>query len=321
MIEKVKKNIFRSLAVAALLYLAFTVYADYRSVISAFARFNWLLLPLLLSLTFVNYLTRFYKWDYYLKVLKVRISKVDSFAIFMSGLIMSVTPGKMGELLKSYLVKQVSNEPISKTAPIIMVERITDFISLVLLSLIGAYVFNYGRIIVIGTGIFFLLVTLVISHKRLSFYLIDLIIRFSFLKKHGNRIRTAYESVYLLLRPWPLTYMVFISFFSWFLECFGYYIILFNFGLHYNILWPTFVYTFSTIAGAITMLPGGLGVTDGSLTFLLIRNKVPKDIAVSSTFIVRAVTLWFAVLIGVISVSFYQHRYGNISVETSINNS
>ncbi|HEX2963834.1 MAG TPA: lysylphosphatidylglycerol synthase transmembrane domain-containing protein [Ignavibacteriales bacterium] len=321
MLEKVKKNIFRSLAVAAILYLAFTIYADYRSVISAFARFNWLLLPLLLLLTFVNYLTRFYKWDYYLKVLKVRISKVDSFAIFMSGLIMSVTPGKMGELLKSYLVKQVSNEPISKTAPIVMVERITDFISLVLLALIGAYVFNYGRIIVIGTGIFFILVTLVISHKRLSFYLIDLIVRIGVLKKHGARIRTAYESVYLLLRPWPLTYMVVISFFSWFLECLGYYIILFNFGLHFNILWPTFVYTFSTIAGAITMLPGGLGVTDGSLTFLLIRNKVPKDIAVSSTFIVRAVTLWFAVLIGVFSVSFYQHRYGNISVETSINNS
>lgn len=321
MLEKVKKNIFRSLAVAAILYLAFTIYADYRSVISAFARFNWLLLPLLLALSFINYLTRFYKWDYYLKVLKVRISRIDSFAIFMSGLIMSVTPGKMGELLKSYLVKQVSNEPISKTAPIVMVERITDFISLVLLALIGAYVFDYGRIIVIGTGIFFLLVTLVISHKRLSFYLIDLIVNIGFLKKHGTRIRTAYESVYLLLRPLPLSYMVGISFLSWFLECLGYYIILFNFGIHFNILWPTFVYTFSTIAGAITMLPGGLGVTDGSLTFLLIRNKVPKDIAVSSTFIIRAVTLWFAVLIGVISVSFYQHRYGNISVETSINNS
>lgn len=321
MLEKVKKNIFRSLAVAAILYLAFTIYADYKSVISAFARFNWLLLPLLLALSFINYLTRFYKWDYYLKVLRVKISKMDSFAIFMSGLIMSVTPGKMGELLKSYLVKQVSNEPISKTAPIVMVERITDFISLVLLSLIGAYVFNYGRVVVIGTGIFFLLVTLVISHKRLSLYLIDLIVKIGFLNKHVSRIRTAYESVYLLLRPWPLFYMVMISFCSWFLECLGYYIILFNFGIHFNILWPTFVYTFSTIAGAITMLPGGLGVTDGSLTFLLIRNQVPKDIAVSSTFIIRAVTLWFAVLIGVISVSFYQHRYGNISVETSINNS
>lgn len=139
-------------------------------------------------------------------------------------------------------------------------------------------------------------------------------------RTHAERIRTAYESAYILLRPIPLVYMVVISLFSWSFECLGYYIILLNFGVNFNILWAVFIYTFSTIAGAITMLPGGLGVTDGSLTFLLVRSKVSKDIAVSSTFIVRAVTLWFAVFIGVLSVSFYQHRYGKVSVETSLNN-
>jgi uncharacterized protein (TIRG00374 family) len=64
------------------------------------------------------------------------------------------------------------------------------------------------------------------------------------------------------------------------------------------------------------MLPGGLGVTEGSLTFMLIRNNVPKDIAVASTFIIRVVTLWFAVLVGIISVTIYQKRFGKITVDT-----
>ena len=59
----------------------------------------------------------------------------------MSGLITSITPGKMGELLKSYLVKQIKNIPISKTAPIIFAERITDSTSLMVISIIGAYSF------------------------------------------------------------------------------------------------------------------------------------------------------------------------------------
>jgi len=314
-IEKIKKNIFISLAIAALLYLSFTFYADYRHVIRAFMNFNWMwTLPLLL-LSFMNYVTRFFKWDYYLRILKIKLSRIDSFAIFMSGLVMSVTPGKMGELLKAYLVKQVTKEPVSKTAPIILVERITDFISLVLLAVIGAYVFNYGRVIVAGTGIFFITLTIIISSKKISLAVINKLSRIKSLNKHIVSIRTAYESSYILLRPLPLFYMILVSLVSWFFECLGYYIILANFGISFNLLWATFVYTFSTIAGAITMLPGGLGVTDGSLTFFLLRKNVPKDLAVSSTFIIRVVTLWFAVLVGAVSLSLYQKRYGKITVE------
>ncbi|MCK7516981.1 MAG: flippase-like domain-containing protein [Ignavibacteriales bacterium] len=45
----------------------------------------------------------------------------------------------MGELLKSYLVKQVNGTSISKTAPIVFAERATDFLSLTILALAGAY--------------------------------------------------------------------------------------------------------------------------------------------------------------------------------------
>ncbi len=85
-------------------------------------------------------------------------------------------------------------------------------------------------------------------------------------------------------------------------------------------MWASFSYALATIAGSITMLPGGLGVTEGSLTFLLIKYGASKEIAVASTFLVRVVTLWFAVLVGIVSVTFYQRRFGNISVETISNN-
>jgi uncharacterized protein (TIRG00374 family) len=316
LLEKIKKKLFISLGVAGLIYLAFTIYADYNQVIFAFAQFEWFLIPLVLLLSFLNYISRFIKWDYYLSVLNVKIKKIDSFSIFMSGLIMSVTPGKMGELLKSYLVKQVTGEPISKTAPIILVERITDFLSLILIALIGAYIFDYGRMIVIIVGLFFILLVVIISNKTLSLKMISLLVKIKVLQKFLSSINSAYESSYILLKPKPLFLMSTFSLISWFLECLGYYIILINFKVDVSIIWASFSYAFATIVGAITMLPGGLGVTEGSLTFLLVENGLATiDVSVASTFIIRAATLWFAVLVGIISVLFYQKRYGRITVD------
>jgi len=320
LLKQIKKRILVSLVIAGALYLAFTIYADFNNLSKVLSKFSWWLLPLVLMLAFANYVSRFFKWDYYLAILKVNIKKIDSFSIFMSGLIMSVTPGKMGELLKAYLVKQISGTSISRTAPIIFAERITDFISLVVIALIGAYVYNYGRTIVLAVGLFFLIVIILISNKKFALAIINQFEKIKFLKKHLLNIRTAYESSYLLLRPLPLFYMTMLSFVSWSFECLGYHIILTNFDVDLSYLWASFSYAFATIVGAISMLPGGLGLTEGSLTYMLIQKSYSKEVAVASTFIIRAVTLWFAVLVGIISVSLYQKRFGKITDENFNNN-
>jgi len=317
--SKLKKKILLSLIIAGVVYLAFTIYADYQKVISAFAEFNWMLLPLLLFLSILNYFTRFFKWDYYLSVINVKIKKLDSLSIFMSGLIMSITPGKIGELLKSYLVKEITNDPISKTAPVIFAERITDFLSLLLIAIIGAYTFDYGLKLALGITIFFIILIFIISNKKLSLLILNYLERFPFLKKYITNIHHAYESSYQLLRPLPLLKMTIVSLIAWLFECLGYYLILLNFDINFGFFWASFSYAFATIIGALSMLPGGLGVTEGSLTYLLVKRGVANNIAVTTTFLIRVVTLWFAVLVGIVSVSFYQKRFGKITID-SVNN-
>ena len=215
---------------------------------------------------------------------------------------MSITPGKMGELLKSYFLKEIYNEEVSKTSSIIITERITDFISVVLLALIGVYVFDYGRSIVIVTGLFFLFTVILISSKKLSLKIIQFFAQIKIVEKFIPPILNFYESSYNLLRPKPLIYATLISLVAWFFECLGFYIILNNFNESISLMWATFVYTFSTIAGAITMLPAGLGVTEGSLTYLLVTNGLKESYAVASTILIRIATLWFAVLVGLIGL-------------------
>lgn len=316
MLKNIRNRIFVSIAIAAFIYLAFTIYADYRKVISSFNNFNWILLPVLLFLSFGNYISRFFKWEYYLRVIDVKLQTIDSLSIFMSGLIMSITPGKMGELLKSYLIKQVIGTPISKTAPIVFAERATDFLSLTILALAGAYYFNYGKIITIAIGFALISVITIISNKKLFYKIITQLFRIGFISKHISKIITAYDSSAILLSIKPLFLMTLLSIVSWGFECIGYFIILNNFRVETGLYWSIFSYSFSTIVGALSMLPGGLGITEGSLSFMLIQKGVKENVAFASTFIVRAVTLWFAVIVGIISVLLYQKRFGKIVIDS-----
>jgi len=291
------------------------IYADYEKVVGSFKNFNWHLLPILILLSLGNYFSRFFKWEYYLKIIDVKLHKFDSLSIFMSGLIMSITPGKMGELLKSYLVKQVNGTSISKTAPIVFAERATDFLSLTILALAGAYYFDYGKNAIIIIGIFIISGLIIISNNKLFYKIISLFSNIKFISKHILKITIAYESSSKLLSLTPLVLMTLLSIVSWGFECFGYYLILTNFEIEIGLFWAFFSYSFATIVGALSMLPGGLGVTEGSLTLMLVQKGLSEHSAFAATFIVRAVTLWFAVLVGAISVLFYQKRFGKIIVE------
>ena len=318
MFSKYKKKILTSVALGALVFLAFSIYADFDNLMKAFREFNWLYFPLILLLTYGNFIIRFFKWEYYRKLLNIELKTKVSFLIFMSTFVMSVTPGKMGELLKSYLVREENGTPVSRSAPIIIAERLTDFISVVLLCIAGAFVFDYGKNIVLGVGIFFVSCVILISSRNLSLKIISFLEKLKIFHKVGEKFHEAYESIYTLVKIKPLLIAVSMSAVAWFLECLGLYIILKVYSsfthIDVSIMSAVFIYGFSTIIGSIAMLPGGLGLTEASLTGLMVFLKIPKDVSVASTFIIRIATLWFSVAVGIVSVYFYQ-RYSHKDLE------
>lgn len=310
MFSKYKRKILISIAFGGLVFLLISLYADFNKLVTAFGNFNWWWFPLILWFSFLNYIFRFYKWQYYLSILDIKLKYSKSLLIFFSSFVMSVTPGKMGEILKSYLLREENGTPVSKSMPIVLAERVTDFISVVLLSIIGAFVFNYGQEIILAIGLLFVGFTILIGFRAPSLLIIKKIGSIKFLKKYANNFLEAYESTYQLLKIKPLIIGTFISSFAWFSECLGLYFVLDVFSksthIEVNILVATFIYGFSTLIGAIAMLPGGLGVTEASITGLLVLLKIPKNISVASTIIIRIATLWFAVFLGIIAVLIYE---------------
>lgn len=310
MFKKYKQRIIFSIVAGVIVYLAFSIYADFDNLLRAVVSFTWVYFPLVLLLSLFNYLIRYFKWEYYLSLLNIKIKRTNSLLIFLSAFTMSVTPGKLGEVFKSYLLKEENGTAISYSAPIVIAERLTDFLSIVILCLIGAIVFNYGRVLIIVTGLAFIFVIILISYRTFSIKVIALISKIRFLEKYAIRLQNAYESIYLLVRIKPLLVVIGLSVVSWFFECLGFYIVVNSFTetINVSILSATFIYAFSTLLGAIMMLPGGLGATEASLTGLLIYLKIPEALSVASALIIRIATLWFAIAIGIISLVIYQKR-------------
>jgi uncharacterized protein (TIRG00374 family) len=297
-----RKRLFFSLILGLLVFIAISVYADIREVTQAFAEFRWEYIPLIVALTILNYLLRFCKWDYYLRNISIKLRVRDSLAIFLSGLAMSVTPAKAGEVFKSYLLKKTRGTEVSRSIPVVFAERITDVLGLLILAVISFSAFQYGKEILGLVLAFLLALVIVIKSRRICTKLIEITEAVPLLNKLSDSLRIAYESAHTLFGFKNLIVAVVISVISWGFECVAMYFVLQGFGVDVSVLLSTFVFSFSSLAGAVSMIPGGLGVAEGSFAGLLILAGVSKGVAASATITIRFCTLWFGVIVGVITL-------------------
>ncbi len=306
--KNLQRKIVVGIVIAAIVYLGFSIYVDFEKLIEAFSLFDFKFFPLVLLLSFFNYYLRFERWDYYLRVIDVKLPRKISFAIFLGGMIMSITPGKVGELLKSYLIKEYNQTSIHASAPVILVERLGDFVSLLFVAMLGAIYFDFGREIVLVTLIIFGAFLFGLSFKPFAEPIIKFFAQLKYFQKISGKILVAYEHSYKLLRPIPLFSMLLLAAVAWGFEGLGLYIILKVFQTEATFFWSLFVYSFSTIVGGLLLVPGGIGPTEGSLTLLLVRTNIPLNVAFVSTFLIRVATLWFAILMGILGLIYFQKK-------------
>ena len=308
--KNIRKGIILSLLLAFAVMVAIALYGDVPRMVQALAHFRWVFLPLILGLTLYNYGWRFLKWHYYLKRLDVRLAWGKSLLIFISGLSMAITPGKVGELLKSYLLKRSTGAPISQTSPIIMAERLSDGIAMIVLASTGLIFYRYGWELLLLFLLCGLTGVLVIQNRRLSLALLGAGERLPVISRVAHLIRAFYESAYTLLQWRPLLLAIGIGIISWAGECGALYFVFAGLGLGFGLdvfIKATFILAVSSLIGSASGLPGGLGTADGSMLGLTRLLLTPSAaIGGAATLLIRLCTLWFGLALGVIALMLYR---------------
>lgn len=303
-----RENLWQFVVLGILVTLILSVYADLDALIRAFRRFEWMLLPVVLGLTLANQFLRFLKWEYLLKKVEVNLPLSTSFYIFGSGLIMIMTPGKLGEVWKSWLVRDEQGTPISTTMPVVATERITDLLGVVSISLLGVIAFGRSPLVLFILSLPIIGGILILQYERVCYWILDGVEQVPVVGPKADSLRDLYDNSRELLRLRPLGVATGLSICSWGLECIGMWVVLQGFDADVSLIAAAFVFAVSSILGAVSLLPGGLGVTEGSMTGLLLVFEVGKVQATSTTLVIRAATLWFVAGLALAIYVYYQRQ-------------
>ena len=264
--------------------------------------FRWRALAAALALALGNYVLRFVRWQFYLARQDARVPLASSAIVFGAGLSLSITPGKLGELVKSYLLREMHDVPAARTAPIVVAERVTDLIALVLLAVVGVAVYGVAPRLVAAAGALVVVGLVLLAWQAPTRALIDLMTRPARLRRLRAPLHETLGHLAALCRPGPLVVATAIAVPAWACECLGFTVICNAFpGTHVGLGLAAAIYAGTTIAGALSFLPGGLGVTEGAMTLALVEGGTHLDraTAVAATLLTRLATLWFAVALGV----------------------
>lgn len=297
--------------VGVVLYGLFAVYSGVHQIGSSLSRFHGSAFLLALGLACFNYLLRFGKWQYYLARLDIRgIPWLDSLLVFLTGFVLTITPGKVGEVFKSAVLKQTHDVPIERTAPIVIAERLSDLLGVVAVILVGSIGFPSGLSWAVAGGAAVLFGLALILWDRPA----DALLRFAEghpkLAKVAPKLKDAVFSLRVLAHPRVILLPLVLSIIAWACEGVALWVILHGFGARAPVLLSVFFYETASLAGALIPVPGGLGVVEAMLREQLVHlGGVPAGAATASMILVRFATLWWAVALGFVALALLRGRH------------
>lgn len=271
--------------------------------------FRWSLFPLVLLLTLTNYTLRFVKWHFYLGQVGIHdLPVLESARLFVASFPLSVTPGKLGEALKGVWLNQVGQIPVGRGIAVVVAERISDGLAVLALSTLGviAYPRYWPAFALVVSAL--LLVVVVSQIRPLAEWLLHQAERLPLIGRFARSLEEFYEGSFALFRPLATLLAVGLGTVSWMGEGIGLYLILLGLGVPpgWNVLSiAIFVLAFSTIIGAVSTLPGGLGAADASIAGMLaLLLSLGAGTAAAATLLIRFATLWFGVGLGFVVWTF-----------------
>lgn len=291
-------------AISIAFYVGLIIFSDFEKISSSFEQVELNNYPLIIFLSFIIYFILAVRFHYLLQSIGTKISFRDSLLISFSGQAMFSTIGRAGAIVKSYLIKRKYGDSISSTGPVVIFEQFLDLKSSVIVLIISLFLFQIleSQIITIIGIVSVILLFLIMKNNKLFFYLKKIFSRIRFLKKFVENIDESKESLDKLLNIKILIISTGLSLLTKILQIFVVFLIFDSLQLNLGFVETGLVYYTSMLAGSFSLLPGGIIVTDSSMIGLLLKNNIELATSSAAVIITRFITLWFAVIIGLVSL-------------------
>ena len=300
---KVLKKIISIVIITIIIYAVFLFISDLDKISDKIFNFKLEFLPLIIGLVIFSWIISYFRWNILLKNQNIHIPHSLNFQIFLVGGALGITPGKIGELFKSQILKEKFNIPRTKTAPLFIVEKFLDLVSAMIVTIIGIwFIPEIGYLAIVGLMISVLLFKILTSKKFFN-QTLNFLNKIKFLKKYLEPLSSSHEILSKTLYSKKMFFLLTLSFFYWIIiGCAAFFVIEgfgFSIGSILNII---STYSSSLIIGALSFIPGGIGIAEGSLIGLLTFQGIDVSEAIVIVVLIRIFTLWFSTITGFIAL-------------------
>ena len=286
---------------------------DAAAIRTLMGRISPALIVSLLLLSCVNFALRSGRWIWFTSSLGLPVPWTGSAACYVGGFAMGVTPGRIGELIRLWQLRRDHGISYHRALPLLIGDRISDLIAVIVLAL-GAGLMTTGAPLpaVLAAAAVVLLANAALRHPG---YLIKAINGLYGATRRGARAfaaaRRTLRTGRVLFSASNSAITAVISLAAWFAECIAFFALLSALDTGVTLAAATFVYSFATLVGALSFLPGGLGGFEATAVVMLGAWGVDLGSAAFATTVIRLTTLWFSVALGggVLAYSLFGRKF------------
>jgi|TARA_B110000438_G_scaffold64034_1_gene64588 uncharacterized protein (TIRG00374 family) len=296
---------------AILFYLIFAIYSDINIIQNYFLNIDLSYIFPIFSILLFSQFIRSLSQKFILKKLDIEINVKDSFILFLTGLSMIITPGGSGQIIKSHFLKEKFNEPITKSLPLVFVERFVDLIVISIIIFITLFVvgFLFESVIAIILSLIMMIFFLsLITNKKILGITFKIFSKIKFLKNIFPDESLFSESFQNIFKPKILFISSLMILVSFILEGIIIYFGFLSFGVDLGMIESIQFYYTSLLYGALSFVPAGLGITEGSLATLLSKEISSIALITSIIIFIRLTTIWFSSSLGMLVAYFQIYR-------------
>lgn len=232
----------------------------------------------------------------------LKISIKDSFLVYVAGLAMIITPLGSGQLIKSYYMKKKFGYQLSKTFPVLIIERFCDLLVASVFVVISLIVY-FSEISLIVSIISFIILGVFIctlTNKKIFNFWKNKLQKISFLSQLLEQIDEVNLNLRNLLKFRIIIPSIMITSVALTLESLAVYFAFITFNIELSFLETVQIFYTSIIGGVLSFIPGGVGLTEAGFIGLSAQRNISVDLSTSLIIFIRITTIWFSTILGVI---------------------
>lgn len=307
------RKIVPAVLVAIVAYAALFVFADAEATVREMARVpsRAVLAACLLSL--LSFFVRALRWHALLRRVRSNVPFFDSVLVNFAGLAMTITPGKAGEVIKSLLLKEAFEVPVAESAPIVMLERLADLVAIVLLGGVALLLVPGAAtagVVTVAGGI--ALALLVAALPRALEHVPHRLAKVRFIAPRREKLQSSFRALGALVSPGSYLPALGLSLVAWGVQSLTVWLLAATYPeIEISVVDGVVAYCAPLLAGALALVPGGLGATEASMAGVLVvlaGSTSVLSVAAALTVLVRLVTFWLAVAVGLVALATWRLR-------------